>query len=236
MTSPTGVVHRQARRRAGGARLSRDRIVEAAVALVDDAGLDALSLRGVAAALGVSPMALYRYFTTRDELADAVVMALIEREQSTTPMPDGWADALTQIARETRTILFRHPVVLEAIQRRPVLTPSAMERFDRMVGLLVAAGATPPQAVEAYSTVLAYVVGFVSLEFGRQQALATADRTEEEMRARVATQIAALPAEEFPHLVGVADDVASLIDESRFEAGLATVLRGIRSLWSAGAR
>jgi len=224
---PTGVARRPGAGRPSRERLTRDRIVETALALVDDEGLDALSLRGVATALGVSPMALYRYFTTRDDLADAVVIELIEREQATTDLPDNWSDALTQIARETRAILFRHPVVLEAIQRRPVLTPSALERFDRMIGLMVDTGATPAEAVAAYATVLAYVVGFVSLEFGRQQSLATAGRTEEEMRARVAKQVAELPLDKFPHLVGVADDVASLVGAARFEAGLATVLRGL---------
>src|SRR5512140_3471580 len=84
--------------------LTRDRIVEAAIALVDEAGPDALTMRAVAQRLGAGAMSLYRHVSGRDELLDLVLQAM-EAEIRLTPLTGDWRTDLSAIARDVRASL-----------------------------------------------------------------------------------------------------------------------------------
>jgi AcrR family transcriptional regulator len=217
-------------------RLSRERIVQAALEIADDQGLDALSLRGVAARLGVTPMPLYRHVANGDELVDLVVEALLEREGRPEELPLEWDALLETIAWRTRTTLLRHPAVYDALRRRALTTTSAMHGMEALLESFDRAGLSASDAVSAYAAVLMPVLGNVALVHGRSATLAAEDRSEREERARVTDQLLGLDASEYPLLTQHGSEFARLLDDDVFAWGLEVVLDGLRARFGSRGR
>jgi AcrR family transcriptional regulator len=139
--------------------------VDAAVALADEEGLEGVTIRAVAARLGVAPMTLYGHVAGADELVDLVVGATIAgavAEQP--PLPGDGRGALLAFAHGLRGMFLEHPAVLDAYRRRPVQDATGLAVTATVVSALVAEGLDEGAAVSVYATVYAFVVGFVSLE------------------------------------------------------------------------
>jgi AcrR family transcriptional regulator len=147
------------------AKVNRRDVVDAAVALADEDGLAAVSIRGVAARLGVAPMTLYGHVAGADELVDLVVGATIAvaLDEQDTRFDDG-RGALVGFAHGLRRLLLEHPAVLDAYRRRPVQDPTGLAVTEGVVSMLIADGLDEDVAIRLYATVYAYVIGFVSLE------------------------------------------------------------------------
>lgn len=144
-------------------------MITAATALADESGLEAVTIRGVAARLGVAPMTLYGHVAGAAELVDLVVGATIAtavaaavRDREVRHL--GGRDTLVAFARGLRDLLLEHPAVLEAYRRGPVQDRTGIAVTEHVIAALVDDGLAEVDAVEAYATVYAYVVGFVSLE------------------------------------------------------------------------
>jgi AcrR family transcriptional regulator len=139
--------------------------VDAAVALADEDGLAAVTIRAVAARLGVAPMTLYGHVAGADELVDLVVGATIAVAVAKQPTRyrDGRA-GLLGFAHGLRGLFLEHPAVLEAYRRRPVQDPTGVAVTAGIVSALIADGLDEDVAIEVYAIVYAYVIGFVSLE------------------------------------------------------------------------
>jgi len=209
-------------------RLTRERIVAAALEIVDAQGLDALSLRGVAARLEVTPMPLYRHVADRDELVDLVVEALLEREGRDEDIPQEWDTLLETIAWRTRRTLLSHPAVFDALRRRALTTASAMHGMESLLVSFARAGLPASAAVAAYTAVLMPVLGNVALLHGRREALAAEGRGEAEERARVTTLLTGLDQREFPLLSQEGAEFVRMLDDDVFGWGLQVVLDGLR--------
>jgi AcrR family transcriptional regulator len=213
--------------------LSRERIVEAALELVDERGLDALSLRGVAARLGVTPMPLYRHVANGDELADLVVAALLAREEPSEDLPEDLPEDIEEFLRtvawRTRTTLLKHPAVFDALRRRALTAGSAVTGLEHLLHVFERAGLTAADAVAAYSAVLMHVLGNVALVHGRRATLEAEGRSESEERARVVSGLAALDTERFPLVSQHGSEVVRLLDDDVFAWGLEAVLAGLQT-------
>jgi AcrR family transcriptional regulator len=125
--------------RARPARLSRDLVVEAAVAVADSAGLGAVSMRRLATDLGVDPMSLYRYVDGKDDLLDAMtdsVVAGIEPVADT----DDWKAAARATMLSARATMLRHPWTLAVRRARKSPTPAELRHLDGLLGILRGAG------------------------------------------------------------------------------------------------
>src|SRR5947208_16753906 len=107
------------------APLSRERIVHTAIRLADADGLDAVSLRKVAAALDVGPMRLYGYIATKEELLDLMLDAVYGEIR---PAGDGWREVLRSVAERTRRAVHRHEWLADLIGGRPQLGPNPSAR------------------------------------------------------------------------------------------------------------
>jgi AcrR family transcriptional regulator len=145
--------------------LTRARVVDEALALVDEAGLDALSMRAVAARLGVEAMSLYRHVADRDDL----VAALADRvllEIGVPPPGTPWRDALRGRARSTRSVFLRHPSAKLVVEACATMTPVRLAGSDAVVGLLLADGFDPTLAYRALLLLDSYVYGFAMQELG----------------------------------------------------------------------
>jgi AcrR family transcriptional regulator len=131
------------------ARLSRDRILETALAVVEEDGLEALSMRRLAQELDVWPMSLYRYFQDKDALLDALAEAVAD--EITLPAADGsWRHQAKDLTEQARAAFARHP---------GSLAPAAARLSDGGVPILEAAGLPPDEARQAWQALMAFTAG-----------------------------------------------------------------------------
>jgi AcrR family transcriptional regulator len=145
-------------------RFSRDQLVDAAIEIVDDEGFGSLSLRAVARHLGVTPMALYTYVRSSDELVTLVVDRLVEVKARGLDLPTDWKGALRTFARNLRELMSEHPAMLRAYAEGVVNSPEAIRVADSVLACLVGDGLTPGEATEVYLTVHMLVLGFAVVD------------------------------------------------------------------------
>jgi len=132
------------------AERSREQITAAAMDLADREGLQAVSMRRVAAALGTGAASLYRYVSTRDDLLDLMTDATAAEYDLSAPTGDWQADLLA-VARQARQIMRRHPWLPPLVITRPVLGPRGVELLEYVLGVLADHPAEPTRKIEAFS-------------------------------------------------------------------------------------
>lgn len=154
-------------RRGRPPRINRNDVIEAATALADGSGMDAVSLRAVARSLGVAPVTLYTYVSSADELLDLVVARLVERSAGCVDWPVRWDEILVVFCHELRLLLERHPMMLETYRRRTVSTGPAIDAAEVLLAALCEAGLDIDTAVAAYGALHAFVIGYTALEQGQ---------------------------------------------------------------------
>ena len=229
------------RRRAPG--LSVDGIVDAAVAVADAEGADAVSMRRVARELRVGAMSLYWYVSSKDELHELMV----ERVQAETevPAPSGdWRADLRGLARNLRAALLRHTWAIDFFGSGPPTGPNDARNAERLFGAVSVLSADPVTVVWIAMTVVTYVQGAVVREVREIRW----ERAADEVRASMTEEeIAGLLADfhnrvresgRYPHLAalmdsGVDPDSPESRDE-RFEFGLDCLLDGIEARFRGG--
>jgi TetR/AcrR family tetracycline transcriptional repressor len=142
-------------------RLTRERIVDAALAVVDAEGWDALSMRRLAQELDVWPMAVYRYFRDKDELLEALVDAAAER----VPLPGRpgtWRRRVSDLVREARSSL--RLAAPAAPAGRALATPGGRRLSEAALAILAEAGLDPEEAERAWRGLFGYAIGFPSFD------------------------------------------------------------------------
>ncbi|MFE4227843.1 TetR/AcrR family transcriptional regulator [Arthrobacter sp. NPDC056886] len=119
--------------------LSRARVLTAAVALADDMGIEALSMRRLAQELGVVPMALYKHVANKEELLDGMVDALVSEIDP--PVRDaGWKDVVRLRVLSARRALLLHPWGRQVLESRTNQTPAVLGYMDSFIGMFLAGG------------------------------------------------------------------------------------------------
>jgi AcrR family transcriptional regulator len=157
------------------ARLSRQRILRAAIRLADRNGLDALSMRRLGQALGVEAMSLYNHIANKDELLDDMV-DLVFAEIGLPRCGGDWKPPMRTRAIDVRTALARHPWAVGLLESRRRPGPETLRHHDAMLGCLRQAGFSLEMAAHAYSVLDSYIYGFAlnerSLPFDTAQDVA----------------------------------------------------------------
>jgi AcrR family transcriptional regulator len=177
--------------------LSKERVIQTAVALADREGIDSLSMRRLAQALGVAAMTLYHYVPNKEELLDGMVEVVFA--EIAVPASDGeWRTALRARAVSTRAALNRHPWAIGLLESRRTPGPESMRLHNDVLGCLREAGFSIELAVHAYSVQDAYIYGFA------QQEKSVPFESPEEITAVIADQVKNV--EESPDLGALADE------------------------------
>lgn len=164
------------------APLSRDQILDAALTLAEERGLAAVSMRGVAARLGVTPMALYRHVGDKQGLLDGLVERLLDE----LPMPDptlGWRNSLRALAEGTRELARRHPDAFLLLLRRPAVTPLSLARRESVYEALREAGVAEAEIPRVERLLSTFMFGFAASEAGGRFAAHDAETLEADLRA-----------------------------------------------------
>jgi AcrR family transcriptional regulator len=208
-----------------GAGLSREKVLAAALAIADAEGLEALSFRRLAADLGVTPMALYRYVDGKDALLDGIGDLVLSELELPEPSGD-WRGQLRAMALSFRAALVAHPAVVPIFLTRPLITPAGMRAADAVLGVFRSAGFPPEQAVPLYQHFTRVMLAHVVLETQAGPGLTPEERDAQARLARVTFET--LPADRFPHLVEAAPRFADPHDPMRaFETGLGLLIAGL---------
>ncbi|GAA2522959.1 TetR/AcrR family transcriptional regulator C-terminal domain-containing protein [Streptomyces levis] len=155
-------------------RLSRERVLASALALVDQEGLSALSMRRLGAELGVEAMALYRYASSKDALLDGLVEALylgLEERLAAEGVQDAdWRAGLHRIARATYDVCLAHPQAVPLLATRLLAVPLArrptavLRDHERVLALLRGAGFDETTASAVFRAFTAWLLGYVTVE------------------------------------------------------------------------
>jgi AcrR family transcriptional regulator len=217
---------REARRRPA---LSRDAIVDAAVAIADTEGLEAASIRRVAGELGARPMSLYTYIDTKEDLLTLMSDRVKGEVLFGADMPGGWRNALAAIAGRTRAVILRHPWLTCHSAHNADVGPNGLRHVEECLAAITDLGLSPLDAAEVLFAVDRYVMGHVSFE--------VPDRIAGPERAAARPYLESLLATgEFPRLAQLAAAGMALMTEhsraepqyeQQFERGLNWLLDGI---------
>jgi TetR/AcrR family transcriptional regulator, tetracycline repressor protein len=165
--------------RAPWGTISRDQVVAAATKIVRTGGYEAMTIRSLAADLGVAPMSLYRHVRDKDDILDEVVDRLLARVWRPSASPDDWEEWVTQAAEKLRRFLVTQPAALHVYLQHPVVSPAAISRMNAIMDVLRQALPDEDAARRAYAAIHTYTVGFAALESSRSGWTPTADNSDD---------------------------------------------------------
>ena len=200
-------------------RLSRQSIVSASLAALDRDGLAALSLRRIAADLGVQSPALYWHFESKRDLLDAIADVIVNDASLRSPAPDeAWSTWLMTRALDYRRALLAHPDAARIVMDAR-LTPATLGRLDEELRELARRGVPPLAAIDTIGTISRYTLAYVMAE------QTTRDEPPERVAQRGAEAVTALGPDS-PLLAVVAADTDS---DARFQRGVQLIIDGLRA-------
>lgn len=212
--------------------LSRTRVLEAALKVVDDEGLDALTMRRLGEELEADPMSVYRHVDGKDALLDG----LAETMWAEVPKPPGqeWPDDLRALARSVRGVIHRHHGAAPLMIRR-FLNRSALEVSHSYLEVLRRAGFHDSRAAEVLRSVVSFSVGYGLQEVSLLAVPGTPPGQGEGAGREFLVALGqSLPAGTPPHLVETAIALCADCDpEACFEFGLKLIVQGVRQLETA---
>ena len=193
--------------------LSAERIVEAALARIDEEGLESLSMRKLGADLGVEAMSLYNYFDTKEEMLDALVGHMVAAIRAPGAEVESWRGRILATARSFRAVATAHPNAFPLFMARPVgAYLSGRAVAEASVATLMQAGFDQVVAIRAFRAIARYIVGFCMAE-------AAGPRGDATIPAGLET--------EGSLIFGVMADLVESSDDALFEYGMSLILTGL---------
>jgi AcrR family transcriptional regulator len=215
------------------APLSRDRVLHAAVALADEAGVDSLSMRKLSQELGVVPMALYKHVANKEELLDGMVDVIVREIDTRIPGTD-WKDNVREQILSARQALLRHRWASQVIESRTNAPPVVLDYMNSLIGRFRAGGFSVDLTHHVMHALGSRMWGFTQEVFPTPPAPADPD-----VRAAMFGQLA----ERYPYIIEIATagshDEESAVgpgcdDQFEFEFALNLLLDGFDRLHQQG--
>ncbi|MDT0305399.1 TetR/AcrR family transcriptional regulator [Streptomyces sp. DSM 44917] len=218
--------------------LTLEGIVGAAVHLADREGLAALSMRRVAAELGVGTMSLYRYVPGKGELLDLMVDHVsgppaevrAAREQREGRAGKDWRAVLQLIGETTYRLYRAHPWLLQVNQSRPLLGPNTLLGLDFALGALDGLGLGSRERISVIMTLDSFITGIARQHvLSRLAAEETGISDEDFWAAQVPLMESAMASGAYPHVFSLTEDAFSVAEEDMLRFGLTRILDGIET-------
>ena len=210
-------------------RLTRERVLAAAMIRADAGGLETLTMRTLADLLGVAPMALYRHVANKDDLIDGMVDVVFS-EIGVPPGGGDWKLSMRKRAVAVRDALTRHPWAVGLMEARRTPGPANLRHHDAVLGRLRAAGFDVAMTAHAYSLLDSYIYGFALTKINLPFEPATAGDVAE-------TMLEPFPVNEYPNMVEFLSEhvmQAGYDYGDEFEYGLDLILDGLEAARSKG--
>ena len=204
------------------ARLNRDKVVGAAIALADSGGIESLSMRKLGGELGVEAMSLYNHVSNKGDLTDGMIDGVFAEID----LPIGgtdWRTAMRRRAISVRKVLARHPWATGLMESRSTPGPATLRHHDAVLGVLRGAGFSIVLAAHASSVLDSYIYGFVLQERNLPSRTKGSTRMAQVILARLATQ-------EYPHVAELTVEHVlqpGYDHDTEFEFGIDLILDGL---------
>jgi TetR/AcrR family transcriptional regulator, tetracycline repressor protein len=206
--------------------LTREEIIKEALALLDEQGPGALSMRRLADRLSVAPNALYTHVRGKADLIDGLVDQVYAGLTLNPDPTSDWPQQLATLSQDVRDHLLAHPAVVPYALQRPGLGPHSLRLGEAIYDILRPAGFSDQAVVGTVYALLTYILGFVALEVPRA---GTDPETSDEFVRRMWAFFAALPPGEFSHHVQLAPLLARIATDDQFQFGIRTFLAGLNA-------
>jgi AcrR family transcriptional regulator len=206
-------------------QLTRERVVTQALAVIAQDGVQAMTMRSLAARLGVVPGALYHHVGNKQQLQDLLLDNVLAEVDVTIDPSEPWTEQIKILAHRLRRVLERHPGIAVILKTRDPLGPHSLTLAEAFLGPLQAAGFGDRQAGLAFFLLLDYTIGFA--------VSATPTAVNEQrvrdpaIRAQLHEFFRSLPPERFPALVALGEHVWLDNRDERFTAGLEVLVDGL---------
>ncbi|WP_084463883.1 TetR/AcrR family transcriptional regulator C-terminal domain-containing protein [Microtetraspora fusca] len=198
--------------------LNRARIVAAAVELIEREGADAISMRRIAAELGVGVMSLYNHVPNKSALLDGVAEAVLSEIEFTDDPSAHWTDRVRIQARAFRQIAHHYPRCTMVVVSRQLSSPAGMIPAERALATLREAGFDGEEAVRMLRMFIAYIVGSLLREVGVTPTFAP---------VRPDVPVAVADPALFPELYARTSELAACDHEAEFEFGLELLVQAM---------
>jgi AcrR family transcriptional regulator len=206
-------------------QLTRERVVAEALTIIAEDGVQALTMRTLAARLGVVPGALYHHVRNKDQLQDLLLDGVLAEVDCRVDPSVPWAERIKLLAHRLREVLEDHPGVAGILKTRDPLGPHSLALAEAFLAPLQAAGFPGREAGLAFFLLIDYTVGFAvsspRTSVNEQRVRDTA------IRAQLHEFFRSLPPERFPALVALGEHVWLDNRDERFTAGLDVLVDGL---------
>ena len=182
--------------------LSRRTVIETALAIGDNEGPEAISLRRIARDLGVTPMALYRYVDSKEGLLSGMVERAFEEFELPVESGEDWREEIRIVARSFRRLLVTHPAVVALFSTLPAdrISQNGVRIVDFVLGVLRRAGFPPREAALLESECERFILGLVVIELNNGPQPCPFNPKAHAHSKEIQAQLLLLPESEFPHL------------------------------------
>ena len=199
--------------------LSRERVLQAAVALADRSGIEALTMRRLGQELGVEAMSLYKHVANKDDVLNGIV-DLVVADIDVPPTGTPWRTAMWARAVSAHAVLLAHPWASLQIMSRFSIGPGMTRYLDATLGRLREGGFSVEGALDAWHTLDSHIYGFTLQELGLPFEVDEAPQVSADV-------LGSLSAEQFPHVVEVITHVMRHGRVEDFDFGLELILDGL---------
>ncbi len=200
--------------------LSVQRIHDKAIELIERDGLEALSMRSLATALRVDPMAIYHHIPNKAALMHGIHNSVMAELFESEVRLETWQENLKSIARAYRTLALRHAHIFPSLIASSKTTENELKAFDQLLVFLLEAGLNPDDAIRAGDSLFAFVTGFALLEL---------NVTENAVVQAAVDDVARRTTTPFVHMTRLADQLERNPFGGSFEFGLEVLIAGIEA-------
>ena len=209
-------------------KLTRERVIDAALRIMDVEGLEGVTMRRVARELGVEAMSLYNHVEDKEAIFDGICERVMSGFQIP-PGSDDWVEEARELARSFRATLRAHPNVITLIsgQKHPLMSVDALRPMDCALACLRRSGLSDHEVAQVYRTFGGYIFGYVLMEVGQTISGPAGYGGEMPPIEDLAVGFAG---EQLPAFVGLLPELAHCDPDADFEFGLTLLLAGLQAL------
>jgi len=223
------VPYREIKRRPKRRALDQPQVVRAALALLDEEGLDALTMRRLSERLGIKAASLYRHVRNKEELLQ-LLGDEISGEIPAAPSTGTWQDQLRTVARNVRKGLLAHRDAAQVLAISAPFGPRRLQHIESLLRILRSAGLSGRDAARAGYHLYNVVTEFVADESRFASMAGATASSRRKTSAQVRKLFKSLPPDQYPVLVDLADDLSEDDPDGLFEFGIELWLRGLAQL------
>jgi AcrR family transcriptional regulator len=207
--------------------LNRSLILNTALNLANQQGLDQLSTRKLAQQLGASPMAIYRHVANKADLLDGMLECVVLQAKLAAPeRTEDWQDWTINTLCRMRQVLINNPGVIPLLGSTSVFGTSALNAMELVLSVLRQAGFDSHNAAQCFMSMINQMVGHVAKELNAKQTLNNTPATsDEQWQLKLGQAITCLPSQQFPNVVAMARELASNFSEQGYREAIEKILQ-----------